>query len=368
MKIRIDTPKINLKPGIQKVSPALEDLEVNPSSIEQVFNHPNSYGYDTVTVKAVEADELNVTPTTQNQEYTGLYGTVNVSAVNSSIDSDIQANNIKQGVNILGVEGNVEELNGEEITVKSTSQEQIILPSENKNAFTKITVQPIINEYEWFGNSTNFSLITLNPKLDKFTYKETNPSRLTIAAGYSNAANYSTIADDIFFTFRTMPTTYTVALNSQALRGNMAKKIGFGVSLSSTKTMSLMFYQCTNLEEIYGEPFDTSGIANSNSMPNFDGCSNLKKIIFKENTTKFNIKFNASPLLENNTLISIANGLNESVTSQTLTLHATPKAKCSNIMGTVDSTTYDYKVFVPSESGTMSLEEFITTEKGWTLS
>lgn len=107
MKIRIDTPKINLKPGIQKVSPALEDLEVNPSSIEQVFNHPNSYGYDTVTVKAVEADELNITPTTQNQEYVGLYGTINVSAVNSSIDSDIKAENIKEGVSILGVEGSI---------------------------------------------------------------------------------------------------------------------------------------------------------------------------------------------------------------------------------------------------------------------
>lgn len=107
MKIRIDTPKINLKPGIQKVSPALENLEVNPSSIEQVFNHPNSYGYDKVTVKAVEADELNITPTTQNQEYTGLYGTVNVDKVDNSIDSDIKSENIKEGVSILGVEGSI---------------------------------------------------------------------------------------------------------------------------------------------------------------------------------------------------------------------------------------------------------------------
>ena len=121
MKIRIDTPKINLKPGIQKVSPALEDLEVNPSSIEQVFNHPNSYGYDTVTVKAVEADNLNITPTTQNQEYKGLYGTVNVSAVNSSIDSDIKSENIKEGVSILGVEGSIRVPSGTiEITENGT--------------------------------------------------------------------------------------------------------------------------------------------------------------------------------------------------------------------------------------------------------
>jgi hypothetical protein len=131
--------------------------------------------------------------------------------------------------------------------------------------------------------------------------------------------------------------------------------------------MSLMFYSCSNLEEIYGEPFDTSGIISVNNMPSFNLCPNLKKIIFKENTIKFNISFSSSPLLEDDTIISIANGLNESVTSQTLTLHATSKAKCSTIMGTVDSTTYDYKVFVPSESGTISLEEFITIEKGWTL-
>ena len=128
-----------------------------------------------------------------------------------------------------------------------------------------------------------------------------------------------------------------------------------------------MFYGNSNLEEIYGEPFDTLGIVNSNSMPSFALCPNLKKIFFKENTIKFNISFINSPLLEDNTIISIANGLNESVTSQTLTLHATSKAKCSTIMVMVDSTTYDYKVFVPSESGTISLEEFITIDKGWSL-
>lgn len=107
--IKMESKEIKIKSdyGTLKMYPAIENLTVEPSSIEQVFNHPNSYGYDTVTVKAVEADELNITPTTQNQEYVGLYGTVNVSAVNSSIDSDIQAENIKEGVSILGVEGSI---------------------------------------------------------------------------------------------------------------------------------------------------------------------------------------------------------------------------------------------------------------------
>lgn len=88
-----------------KEIPLLEDLEVTPSTIEQNFNHPNSYGYDNVKVKAISSDTLNITPTTESQQHIGLYGTVNVSAVDSSIDSNIQAENIKKGVEILGVEG-----------------------------------------------------------------------------------------------------------------------------------------------------------------------------------------------------------------------------------------------------------------------
>lgn len=54
--------------------------------------------------------ELNVTPTTSAQQITAPQGTdgyspVNVSAVTSSIDSNIAAGNIKDGVTILGVTG-----------------------------------------------------------------------------------------------------------------------------------------------------------------------------------------------------------------------------------------------------------------------
>ncbi len=139
--------------------PELKDLEVIPSSIEQNFNHPNSYGYDNVKVKAVASDTLNITPTTQSQEYTGLYGTVNVDAVDNTIDNNIQASNIKDGVSILGVEGNVQELNGEEITVTATKQQQIITPSTGKNAITQVTVEALpktptekaVNFYDYDG-------------------------------------------------------------------------------------------------------------------------------------------------------------------------------------------------------------------------
>lgn len=60
--------------AVKEVYPPLENLEVIPSVEEQVFNHENSYGYDEVKVKAIE-------------------------------DENLVPENIKQGVNILGVEG-----------------------------------------------------------------------------------------------------------------------------------------------------------------------------------------------------------------------------------------------------------------------
>ena len=59
----------------------------------------------------IELDTLNVTPTTSAQSITPIdpvkgWDEVNVSAVTSNIDSNIQAENIKSGVSILGVTGN----------------------------------------------------------------------------------------------------------------------------------------------------------------------------------------------------------------------------------------------------------------------
>ena len=72
---------IDLKLGVKKIEPILQSKVVNPSINEQ-----------------------NITPDTN---YNGLSNVV-VNGVNSSIDSNIQSGNIKDGVSILGVEGNYE--------------------------------------------------------------------------------------------------------------------------------------------------------------------------------------------------------------------------------------------------------------------
>lgn len=80
--------------------PATQDLSNMPTAISSI-----------PTGSSPVIQSLNVTPSTTAQEITATggvdgYSPVNVSAVTSSIDANITAGNIKDGVTILGVTGN----------------------------------------------------------------------------------------------------------------------------------------------------------------------------------------------------------------------------------------------------------------------
>ena len=115
--------------------------------------------------------------------------------------------------------------------------------------------------------------------------------------------------------------------------------------------------------------FNMSKISNYNSGYNFrrmfQGCSALEEVRFVPNTIlwmNYQI-FNVSQVLSDASLVSIANGLYEGATQyNSLALLSTPKARCSTLMGNnVDG------LFVADENGTLTLADFITTIKGWTL-
>lgn len=97
-----------LEEAIEKVYPQLENLEVVPSAEKQVFNHPDSYGYDEVVVNAISGDTLEITPSKEEQSFNGVYTEVKSKGVTSEVDENIKAENIKGGVEILGVEGTLE--------------------------------------------------------------------------------------------------------------------------------------------------------------------------------------------------------------------------------------------------------------------
>lgn len=110
--------------------------------------------------------------------------------------------------------------------------------------------------------------------------------------------------------------------------------------------------------------FDFSSCTDAISVRLMDSSYNTKvtKMRFVPNTLAFTSSYAQWRALDADSLISLANCLRADVTGQTLTLYSTQLSLCSSTMGNNDNGT-----FVADENGTMSLADFITNVKGWTL-
>ena len=118
-------------------------------------------------------------------EYIGVRD-VKVRKIGSWIDSEISADNIRQGHSILGVSGHVVELHGEERTVNSSTYQQVITPSNGKNGITKVTVNPytlqnktvdpefVAKSYYADSGYNGLNRVTVNP-IDVQTIVEEEP-------------------------------------------------------------------------------------------------------------------------------------------------------------------------------------------------
>ena len=272
----------NIKLDTIKVYPELENIEITPSKEEQTFKSQNYYGYDTV--------KLN--------------------KVTNSIDENIKPENIKKDVSILGVTGNVEEINTTEISINPISEEQVITPEEPYNGFSKVTVgaQSGINPDEYFetivtsSNINNFGINTLIKKTPNITIDQsvTNLQYLFQNANYLKSLNL--IIDD-----NRELDCYYAFYNCE----NLTEVKG----LEKTKITNAqnMFYDCKNLVDIPDidtslcKNFNTSfcncyaitcvnniDTSNATDMGNmFSGCSKLEQVrnLLTSNVKYFNYMF-----------------------------------------------------------------------------
>lgn len=94
----------------------------------------------------------------------------------------------------------------------------------------------------------------------------------------------------------------------------------------------------------------------------FYNCTKLVDVRFTPNSAQQDWVFKWSPNLSDATLVSAANAL--TVGSHTLTLHATAVTNCKLITGTVNDGVFTAAIY---GVGTHTLEDFITTVKGWSL-
>lgn len=145
-------------------------------------------------------------------------------------------------------------------------------------------------------------------------------------------------------------------------RAHGIKSVTFTGDLSYVTNYNNIFDYDDNIESV-DALFDFTSCKSTQILCDAGSMSKITEMRFKENTASvsLNLERIGGGNMTNTTLISVANCL-VSGASRTLTLHRESKANCSSIMGdNVDG------LFVADENGTMSLADFITNVKGWTL-
>ena len=272
------------------VQPELQDKEIIPSREEQVIGcDEGKYGLRSVTVRAVTAeidpdikaenirkgveilgvygtftpkvDNITINPTTARQSFVtpeGVdgYDKVFVEAVTSSIDNNIQPENIKQGVSILGVEGTLSGggtpdyhyMKGtiDRVGLKAIgwTDEDILTYEQNKSPhYTWQNDQYIVNE----ENKTLYSLDNPDPS----SYKD-NPN-ITFVPNKNMGSYFAKPSG-----FREM---------------KYIKGIPF-FDTSNITDASYFFYGCSNLTTI--PPLDLSRATDASHL--FNNCSSLTTI------------------------------------------------------------------------------------------
>ena len=278
----------------------------------EMFKMKCNFEFPKIPIENLQEKEVN--PTTEKQEivadkeYSAL-SKVMINAVTSDIDSNIQSYNIKKDVSILGVTGNVIELNGEERATTPTKDTQIITPSADKNAITKMTVNPIPDEYIIPSGEIEITENGNYNVTDKASARVIVPEKTlttktitangTYNATDDNADGYSQVTvetsgvdiNDYFINTISSGSQYGAGITKiikrvispvtidgysadYAFSGAFSLVEAPQINMGKARSMASMFKQCYKLETI--PQMDTSNITNMNGC--FYMCNRLTTV------------------------------------------------------------------------------------------
>ena len=230
-----------------------------------VFNPSEGHVFNSASITVAVPDPvlgtLNVTPTTSEQNITAQaegykgFSEVNVSAVTSSIDSNIAAENIKKDVTILGVTGTLEG-SGKDYRYKTGTPDVAGLTAIGWTA-DDIGYYGANTSSHYAWENDNYKVSQEN--IDLYSLDDPKPSL------YKDNPNV------VFVPNKNMSTYFG---KSGAFDGMKYIK---GIPLfdtSSATDMSQMFNECSSLQ--YIPPLDTSNVTSMLIM--FGGCTSLTSI------------------------------------------------------------------------------------------
>ena len=246
------TAKLNNKEV--QIYPELEDLVVTPLAEEQHFKS-EKYGYDNVTVKAIESEEIAIVPSAEKQVKEGMFNKVTVAG-----DSNLVPENIKDGTEIFGVTGIAKTTN-----IKITDASYLFYNGARFDIKDEILkfIENCINMNSMFRSCSGLTSLDLS-RFDTSQVTDMN-SMFYYCSGLTSLdlsrfdTSKVTNMNSMFY--------YCSGLTSLDLSGFDTSKV---------TDMNSMFYYCSGLTSLDLSGFDTSKVTNMNSM--FRSCSRLTSL------------------------------------------------------------------------------------------
>ena len=263
--------------------------------------------------------------------YDGL-GTVTIEGVDNTIDSDIKAENIKNGVNILGITGTYSGSgstpNYQQKTVTPSASEQVISADSEYDALSQVIVngssnlspENIKKDIEIFGvtGTAEVGGIILNAHPTILAYagqqgstsqddilpadcswtKYVDLENINVSQGLKNVFYNNTVVTDIDLT-------------------------GWNFETKAISTVQYMFYGCTNLQYIRGTLKLNKCTGYGNTFSNCNSLINcpITNFGFDTTTTTITLDLSASNVLDAASMITNMD-TNESGKTRILKLHA----------------------------------------------
>ena len=288
--------------------------------VDLTYNDSDDYASKIGEIDTVNNTNLNVTPSTSSQQfsasspYTG-FGEVNVSAVDANIDDNIIPDNIKSGVDILGVTGTytggggTPNLQSKTVTPDFSSGNVQVQADSGYDGLSDVTIvkdsdlvaSNIKKNVEIFGVTGSYEVsgIVLNPHPNNLQYACTDGS------GYANV-----LPADGSWTTEVDLTNITNNNNMRYMFNNNTVVEDLDLTGWTIPDIAIsgqgMFSGCSNLKYIRG----SLSFAKSTTFTNmFSGCTSLIQVGitnfgFSASTTSITLDLSASANLDAATLIT----------------------------------------------------------------